>query len=311
MKKIALLLAVLSLLSCSKDDETPSVSIDFFNVAQNGSEITLNYGTSENMQYYEFSYDISLNGNQPGNGDRFSSTENSQTVKSITDLNLSTEFDYFFYIRGLDQNGNFTEWFGPQVLTLEDFCNGPRDLFFDGYVSWDSGFNTQPTLYEVQYGQQGFQLGNGEIIQTNNEVTYDLVLEQGQVYDAYVRSYCDINLGWSTWVGPISYRASDNINVCTVPPTNLSFYTEYNFFGDPVGANISWLDSGNNKKYEFNLVGHNASPLSNATEFRDDYGTQITYTQITPNAFYSFYVRTVCLDGSTTDWAGPLTVRIN
>ena len=316
MKKILLCLMSIVILSCSSDDsdEQKLETINSFTVEQSSSSLLFDYSADSNYEYFEIYYALSTNvvdNNDPSNGDRFMTIEQNSTVKPISELLIAPGYIWLFWIRGIDSNGNTSEWLGPKAVEISTYCEDVYDVYFDGSLYWDYYYNeAEVSYFQVQYGLQGFELGEGEITQTNDEYTYKLSLEQGNSYDAYVRAYCSNNLGFSEWVGPVSYYAEENANVC-LEPYNLSYYTEYNFFGDPVGANISWDDDGNNQTYEFNLVGNNQSPESSAIESRDDSGTQITYTQLTPYADYDFYVRTVCVDGSRTNWVGPLDVEIN
>lgn len=313
MKKFLLFFVSLIIISCSTDDADNEniAAITEFTVEQSSSQLVFNYTTESDFEYYEIAYNLSTNTNDPDNSDRFTTLESNTLSKPISELYLFTDNIWLFWIRGIDSNGNTSEWFGPKAVDISSYCEDVYDIDFNGYISWSYYNNeTEASYFQIQYGVEGFELGEGDILQTNNQFSSDLSLEQGKSYDAYVRAYCNNNLGFSEWIGPVSYYAEENSNVC-LEPYNLSYYTEYNFFGDPVGANISWNDDGNNKTYEFNLVGNNQSPESSAIDTRDDYGTQITYLQLTPNAEYDFYVRTVCIDGSRTSWTGPLNVKIN
>lgn len=312
MKQFYLFLAIATLLSCSKDkeDEGGSPAITNFTVTQNNGELLFAYSSNIDINYYEISYNESNGGTvNGGDGYRFTTSQPASDIKSIQELNVYTNWSYLFFIRGIGTNNTTTEWFGPVYVTLNAYCEEPSNLNFSGSISWENS-NPATAYYQVQYGLQGFALGSGTILQTNEQSVQDLVLVQGNVYEAYVRNYCNGGLGWSGWNGPVNYYATDNLNVCGLP-NNLGYYTEYNFFGDPVGANISWGDPGNNKKYEFTLVGNGQSPSTGALQTREDYGKQITYTQLYTNVDYDFYVRTVCLDGTRTNWVGPLDIRIN
>src|SRR5690554_529454 len=319
MKKILFLLAIFLIVSCSSDDSDNVVSLKItsFNIQQDSNQLIFSYTANEEVLYYEITYDYTSNhynpNNNGSNGNGFTTSDLNSTQKSIQELHLNPSDSFMFYIRAIGNNNVRSEWFGPKVLSISNFCEAPYNVVFSGYVSWDTYYNqTSSSYFQVQYGLQGFEVGTGTTIQTSDHSTVytsGLVLDQGNVYDAYVRSFCNNSLGWSNWVGPISYFAENNTNVCVVPD-NLGYYTEHNWLGEPVGANISWNDSGHNGAYEFNLVGNGQSPESSAIETRDDGGTQITYTGLTPGYQYHFYVRTVCADGTRTAWAGPLGVII-
>ncbi|MFD2697024.1 hypothetical protein ACFSQ0_03395 [Mesonia sediminis] len=313
LKVQAYLVLVLGLLyGCTKDDESNASQnqIDYFEVSQNGSSLDFYYGIRGEFDYFEIAFAEAGYDVKAEYADFFTTSNQERVEKPIRDLIFASDVVYHFWIRGVQENGKKTDWFGPKTINISSFCENPYALEFNGYIAWNYYDNeNDASFYEVEYGAQGFEVGQGQKLSSNSETIFDLSLEKNKVYDAYVRAYCNIDLGHSAWVGPVSYFAEQNQNVC-LEPYNLSYFTEYNFFGDPVGASISWKDDGNNKTYEFNLVGKHKSPESSAIESRSDYGTQITYTQISPNVNYDFYVRTVCLDGSKTAWVGPLNVKI-
>lgn len=60
------------------------------------------------------------------------------------------------------------------------------------------------SYYEVQYGLQGFTLGDGTMAIVNDNSYCDGTYELGKIYDYYVRVYCKNNLGYSEWFGPVS-----------------------------------------------------------------------------------------------------------
>lgn len=320
MKKTLLILMSFLIISCSSDDSGNgnSLEVTSFNIQQESSQIIFGYTANEEVLYYEITYDYASSNYNPNSQENtnytFSTSDLNSTQKSIQELSLYPSESYVFYVRAVGNNNVRSKWFGPKSLSINSFCEEPYDVVFSGYVSWETYNNqTSSSYFQVQYGLQGFEVGTGATIQTSDQSTVytsGLVLEQGNVYDVYVRSFCNNSLGWSNWVGPVSYFAENNSNVC-VTPHNLGYHTEYNWLGQPIGANISWNDIGNNRSYEFNLVGNDQSPESIAIGSRNDGGTQITYTGLTPGYQYHFYVRTVCADGSRTDWVGPLNVVIN
>ena len=94
----------------------------------------------------------------------------------------------------------------PEPTSLSHYL-----LFFDSVgLSWvDFG---RDSIYQVQYGSQGFTLGTGTIINDNNDSTNFGGLSASTSYDVYVRSICKIG-DTSVWVGPYTFT------------TPCSFYT--------------------------------------------------------------------------------------
>lgn len=157
----------------------------------------------------------------------------------------------------------------------------------------------------MEYGLQGFQLGSGEQITTNDQSTYDAAMSQGNTYDFYVRANCENNLGWSSWVGPVSSYADQDYNLCT-PPSNVLAGIEYNFFGDAVGAVFEWSFNGESN-FEYVVVNDGYDPNSGSV---NTYSNGWPFYNLAQNTNYDFYVRAVCVDGSRTEWVGPKNINI-
>mgnify|MGYP006164621493 CR=1 FL=1 len=88
---------------------------------------------------------------------------------------MYTNWSYLFFIRGIGANNTTTEWFGPVYVTLNAYCEEPTNLNFSGSISWENS-NPATAYYQVQYGLQGFTLGSGTVLQTNEQSVQDLVL---------------------------------------------------------------------------------------------------------------------------------------
>lgn len=280
-----------------------------FTVTQNAGEILFTYNCGEGATYLELSYDLSSNIlSLPDNGNRETIIDFNSTTKTLDELSLVTGETYSFYIRSVTEKGKSSEWTGPQSITIGAYCEEPYSFTYSLGLYWDTYYNqTDATNFDVEYGQEGFTVGGGTRITVNTEYCFDMILNQGTTYDFYVRSKCEDNLGYSNWVGPVSYYAEKNHNVCMVP-TNVGYVVERNFFGDAVGASFSWDDNGGNPSYEYNVVLPGQAPETNGYE--DGTSRTVTYLQMTQNTDFHFFVRTVCVDGSRTQWIGPLLVNI-
>ena len=88
-------------------------------------------------------------------------------------------------------------------------CNPPSALnagaidTTSATLNWTSG---GANLSNVQWGTQGFGLGNGTIVRGITSNTYALAnLTPNTQYQFYVQDSCDVNLN-SNWVGPVSFR---------------------------------------------------------------------------------------------------------
>lgn len=303
-----LLFFILTQIACQKDSS--KIAITSFTVTQSSEELHFTFSANtEDVQYYEISYSLTSYNSSGGGGYLFNTNEDSFVSKKIDELSIFSIGNlYTFYIKVVDNNNVSSEWFGPKTINVGDFCESPYNLSFLNSLSWQTSNNsTTASYYQISYGTAGFNVDSGTIIQTNNTWNAEMVLNQGTVYDFYVRGYCNSSLGFSSWEGPLTHYASANLNVCN-PPSNLAFTVVRNGFSQAVGATCTWDDNGGNNNYEVNMVGNGALPTTGNIETATS--KTITYLSMTQNSEYDFYVRSVCSDGSKTTWVGPLNVNI-
>jgi hypothetical protein len=303
-----LLIGLLSFSACQKE-EYSIATITSFSVTQSADELIFTFtSSSQDIIYYEIDY-YSPNTNDRGD---FATNESSTVTKTIAELSLRTGELYIFNIRAITNhtnNGNVISGADPVSLNIGDFCGAPTSLSFapaSGF-NWYNNNSISTSYYEISYGITGTLAADGEKITTNNTSNKEMVLEQGQVYDFYVRSYCNNALGWSNWEGPLTEYISQSLNVC-IPPANLAFTVVRNSLSQAVGARCTWDDNGGNSNYEVNMVGNGSSATAGNIETATS--QQITYSPMTQNTEYDFYVRSICSDGTPTSWVGPLNVNI-
>tara|TARA_R110002049_G_scaffold85897_7_gene218379 strand:- start:473 stop:1447 length:975 start_codon:yes stop_codon:yes gene_type:complete len=322
MKERLLLICIFVMcLGCSSDsDSEPSDcgSVTLTGVQQEGNILTFNYQTQNTFNYYEIVYDQTGSiGNLNNQSNVQSSFNNSFTTTDIATTSITDETLNFyaennqtlsFYIRAQCQNGNFTLWQGPIILQINAYCDAPYDFSVqNGTAYWDTYYNeTDASYFQVEYGNQGFVLGSGNVLTTNSESTSDASLASGNAYDFYVRAFCNNNLGFSNWEGPVSYYAEYDQNLCN-EPSGVTVEVERNGFGEAVGAVFRWEHNGESN-FEHVVVSNNQSPESGNINTSDDVGWP--FYNLAQNTNYDFYIRAVCLDGARTEWVGPRNVNI-
>ncbi|MGK4566628.1 hypothetical protein [Flavobacterium sp. 3HN19-14] len=201
------------------------------------------------------------------------------------------------------------KWSAAKTLLINDFCNLPKDpqFGFSGVQTefkWDLNvFESNTSYYQVEYGLEGFSLGNGTRTNLNNNYYSGMSLQAGQIYDFYVRSYCNSSLGWSSWVCPITHLSVGNQNLC-LPPTSVNYEVQ-SISGSYATINFQWDSNGENTS-EYALVGHNETPTT-ATIHTIAAGTGTpTYPTVYRYSDYDFCVRNICQDGSRTAWTRKL-----
>ena len=310
MKHFISLLTLLFLVSCSKDKE-PEIKQEYkindFKISQNITQVQFDYETVGTFKEFTISYDVAGDNNSGGLGKTINTEEQNQDIKTLSELNIEFGNKYAFYIQGLYNENEKTDWYGPVYLDLGFLCESPHDLDLTtkkgATFKWKVDNNTYKAYsFEVQYDEQGFELGTGAMIEVEGTQTTDFQMLIGRTYDVYVRGNCKGNVGWSDWSGPVSIKAKRNVNACIEPeivkvevvtPTsnNLEKF-----------VSLDWKDPGNNKEYEYTFTesGQSINPnLITKTENKSFYSAGNGFTE---GLLYDFYVRTICLDGSTTNW---------
>jgi hypothetical protein len=192
----------------------------------------------------------------------------------------------------------------PAITPVQSQCEGPYDLsFVADTMNWKKSVNTSnSSYYEVQYGKQGFTIGNGTVFTTNNSYSSSFVLNKGNTYDAYVRVYCSSSLGFSSWVGPVSSYADKDHNLCTAPVNlNSTIHSE--------GVDVTWTDLTNSDNtYEISIVRAGQAPETSTYRVVKN-SNIIKFTTLESDVDYHFYIRTLCIDESSSPWRGPLLIE--
>jgi len=292
--KILSLLLIILFVNCSKKEENNCSSIDSLLVSQNQEFLKFSINTNNSYVFYEISYQASIS-NPPENGLIFQIT-NKEFTKTIGELAIVMQNEYAFYVRGFCNQNDRSEWYGPVYLKINEFCRKPYDVnvipVFAGNtrLEW-SHFNNLST-YQVQYGIQGFTLGDGQIINSNTNQISNISLYGNLTYDFYVRAYCNNTVGWSNWTDPISYFSPSTQNMC-ITPSNLMFNNEGNNM-----YRATWSDNGENL-FEYSITNNSFDPITNIQTIGA--GSFPVFYIGTGSSKY-FRVRAVCSNGNRTNW---------
>ncbi|WP_159802027.1 hypothetical protein [Flavobacterium sp. MK4S-17] len=209
--------------------------------------------------------------------------------------------EYLLYARSACSDTNKSRWFGPKYVTITEFCATPTNLqVAGGTVSWYY-YGEQASNFQVQYGQQGFALGNGTVATVNaapNELYYtDAAMVGGQLYDFYVRAFCSNNIGFGDWEGPFTYYAEYTQNMCFEPSDIQPHYTYVD--SQTRFVYFSWQGNGE-LQFQYALV-KKGEDINQATLSNGNITNSATYT-VSVWFDYDFYVRGVCANGNKTAW---------
>lgn len=234
-----------------------------------------------------------------------------KSINNIGSAILEANKSYTFAVRRYCSSSSKSDWGFEKNLTISgNYCKIPTGLRVDDYIYNKIEWNisnisngTTPVKYQVQYGSQGFTLGNGTSVETT-QPNYNAPFIAGNTYEIYVRSYCSGSLGWGAWVGPVSFTAS-NTTACVAPGyANYTIaYATSNYFS----PSVTW-DNDGVSTYEYSLSTSSALPTPTTTNTTTGLGA-IVFTNRTRGVDYYFYVRKKCSGNTYGPYYGPMLVK--
>ena len=183
-------------------------------------------------------------------------------------------------------------------------CKAPTNLSFMNLYnkfSWVDSNSDGSGYFQVQYGEEGFVLGNGGVIETNQNV-FDAPLYSGKKYDFYVRKNCGAK-GYSSWSGPITIL-SNNTTAC-VKPSYVN-YTKSSYTSSTFVAQITWENDGLSV-YEVGFGSLVNPPTSGNTQLI--VAPSGAAYELSKNIDYQFYVRKRCSNNVFTEYFGPYIIK--
>lgn len=180
----------------------------------------------------------------------------------------------------------------PAFFSVSSFINGNTVR-----IDWDK---TSGVEWEIQYGTNGFVLGNGTIVNFNTTSSLITGLTSTINYSFYIRTKCDTN-EYSQWIGPIAPGSS--VDVCE-NPTNL---TAVRSATDATKITATWLANGDENSWQVQY-GTSGFIIGSGTIVATASNTKIV-SNLLENVAYDFYVRSNCDANQNSGWVGPVTVN--
>ena len=191
-------------------------------------------------------------------------------------VNNSTSYQYFYYVK-VNQCP-----FVATALTASNVMGTTLDL------AWES----EAANFQVQYGEQGFNVGEGTSVDVNGATTVAISgLNYETAYDFYVRVVCEGDNG--AWAGPVTVTTAPSCSA----PTSLSFEMTTNMlfwqageWGTPVQYNVRYKAED-----ETEYTTMTVEPVVGVDPFT-------VISGLNSNTTYEIGVQSVCGENQESDW---------
>jgi len=164
-------------------------------------------------------------------------------------------------------------------------------------LNW-MNFQQSAYSWDLLYGETGTfdTLSGGTTLTGLSDTSYSLTgLTSATTYSVYLKSYCSSETG--SWSAP---RTFTTLAACPTP-TSLVLMSH-----TAEEATISWQPGATETGWEVVCVPHNA-PVGSGTPVYVT-SSPYTFTNLTDNTQYDFYVRADCGNGENSYWTSPVTV---
>lgn len=195
-------------------------------------------------------------------------------------VNNSTSYQYFYHLT-VNQCP-----FEATALNTSNVTGTTVDL------TWEA--DEAAANFQVQYGEQGFAIGEGTSVDVNNanEITIN-ELNYETTYDFYVRVVCEGDNG--AWFGPVSATTAP---ACS-DPEELSF--------EFVSAQLSWTagEWGTPAQYNVRYKAENDAEYNYTSVIPVDmpgYNPFATISGLASNTTYEMGVQSVCGENMESNW---------
>ncbi|WP_353779270.1 fibronectin type III domain-containing protein [Winogradskyella sp. 3972H.M.0a.05] len=165
------------------------IDLNAYNIDDNSAVLGwyINDSTNENA-IVSFDIEYGVTGFTLGTGNTITTSEFNYHLN-----NLSPSTQYDFYIKS-NCTVNSSDFIGPSTFTTQASCIAPTSLYNFSTESCSIGIewsNNNETAWEVEYGEVGFTLGTGTVINTSD--TNFILTENiapSSTYEVYVRANC-------------------------------------------------------------------------------------------------------------------------
>ncbi|MBQ6070049.1 MAG: T9SS type A sorting domain-containing protein [Bacteroidales bacterium] len=238
----------------------------------------------------------------------------STTTATLTSLVANTAYDV--YVRTVCNGTTYGEWASASFATQPDTCasvcwieavNVVYDAFPEYELQWWG--SSQPDHWEVEYGLQGFELGSGTVVETNESsfAIYELeqqgILQPNTWYDFYVRSVCEGGV-YGEW-DSVQYRTfCATVEDLTLVDDNISVNAA-NFIE---GYKVTWVDNSGTEQWSVSYGTPNSYNWHSET-VNEPF---IQLEPLRPNTRYEVEVSALCGEDNYGDYryVGFTTINV-
>jgi hypothetical protein len=284
---------------CSSGGDESCGKVSNVNIYNTGpTYISFNFQGINNVNSYLIEYGPA--GFTKGTGTSFPTSQTGTTIENLTPSTL-----YDIYITSLCEQGQTNSYKIANIATEQSQCTGQVTATMNQWTSTQnisiyfeySGGNAGN--YEVEYGLQGFTIGNGTKITFSSNSGTIQNIQTSTTYDIYVRAICFQNDKSAT-----KKYTYTTIGSCPKPNFLNTVLISGNCNQGTAYRNFSWnYDYTNAQSFTISLVGQGGLP-QNGNQFTTS-NQSIAFSNMFCT-WKQFYVGANCLDGSTSEWAGPI-----
>lgn len=179
-------------------------------------------------------------------------------------------------------------------------CSKPVNISIDQinsasvFFSWETGGES---AFEIEYGERGFDLGTGTIVQTSQREYLLDGLTPLTNYEIFLRSNCGSD-GFSSYISAL-FTTLENVDLCNTP-TNLALVSV-----SSSTIELTW-DENNETAWEieYGAVGF---PLGSGTVAQTSQ-SNFEITNLNPSFTYEIYVRANCGVDGYSEYSDQLVV---
>jgi hypothetical protein len=179
-------------------------------------------------------------------------------------------------------------------------CSKPENISIDqvnstsAFFSWDTGGES---AFEIEYGERGFGLGSGSVVQTSQREYLIDGLTPLTSYEIFLRSNCGSD-GFSGYISAL-FQTLEHTDICNTP-TNLALVSV-----SSSTIELTW-DENNETAWQIEY-GPSGFPLGTGTTISTSQ-SNFEIENLAASTTYEIYVRADCGINGFSEYSDQLVV---